>query len=243
MTTAVRSRGKLSNIPEVQPQPGITQVPTTSLEYKANRDGFPTNAMWLAWMDRHPGTANEWYDRGHPKVVELFRLENSQGKRGGFLGYPYCLPDNDGSFPNSAASSTSPATQVSSASLLSVAPPAKESVVLAPGNNRSLSASPRIMELPDISMHNASRASVQPLLPDSSTRSYTPMILSSEPWIQAELDQPVNFVRPEDIMDTTDDIYHEWRSLPAIESDTDDEVHATHESYSPISVLEVYQQK
>jgi len=40
-------------------------------------------------------------------------------------------------------------------------------------------------------------------------------------------------------MDTTEDNVDQWRSLPPIESDTDDEVLATQESASATKVLEV----
>jgi len=91
----IRNRQELHNEWPVLQQASNSQTPTVNLEYKANRDGFPTDPMWIAWMDSHPETANKWYDEGHPKVVELFRQENARGKRDGFLGLPYWLPDDN----------------------------------------------------------------------------------------------------------------------------------------------------
>ena len=106
----VRNRQELHN-GEGREQPVTDfQTPTVNLEYRANLDGFPTDAMWRAWMDRHLATANKWYDKGHPKVVEPFRLENAHGKRNRFLGLPYWLPD-----ANSVATPSTPSSEPASA--------------------------------------------------------------------------------------------------------------------------------
>ena len=91
----IHKRQELYNEWPVLQQVSNSQIPTFNLEYKANRDGFPTDPMWIAWMDRHPETENKWYDEGHPKVVELVRQENAHGKWDGFLGLPYWLPDDN----------------------------------------------------------------------------------------------------------------------------------------------------
>ena len=40
-------------------------------------------------------------------------------------------------------------------------------------------------------------------------------------------------------MDTANDSHHEWRSLPPIESDTDNQVLVTQETSSIVNVLDV----
>jgi len=61
-------------------------------------------------MASHLANANKWYDEGHPTVVEPFGRENAHGKRNGFLGLPYWLPDT-----NSVATPSTPSSEPASA--------------------------------------------------------------------------------------------------------------------------------
>ncbi|KAG0636208.1 hypothetical protein HOY80DRAFT_1089626 [Tuber brumale] len=182
--------------------------------------------MWLAWMDRHPDTANQWYDQGHSKVVELFKQEHARGKRDGFLGLPYWLPDN-GSISTIPEASISPTGSRATSS---------SPVVIQ--ENRSKSPLPtRDIGLIDISIHDTLRTSSH--VPHSSSSGSSQQTEDQAVSESQEPNRPISFVRPEDIMDTTADTGHAWRSLPAIESDTDDEVLGTLESSLATSVREI----
>jgi len=184
-------------------------------------------------MDRHPETANTWYDEGYPKVVEPFRRENAHGKRDGFLGSPSWLPDDSrvaAPSVRSPAPVSAPASHhgsaVSSTVSLSTTPAidftmrdaplhlTEASLVFQPhlstqGSDRELSveAHPDIRSVPVQSSHPAS---VMPMAQGAN--------------------RPIGFVRPEHILDTANDSHHEWRRLPPIESDTDNEVLVTQET-------------
>jgi len=238
----VRNREELNNGWPREARESYSKPPTVNLEYRANQDGFPTDTMWIAWMDHHPETANRWYDEGHPKVVELFLRENALGKRDGFLGSPYWLPDDSRvAAPSirSPAPASAPASHhgsaVSSTVSLSTTPTIDISMRDAPLNLTEAS----LVSQPHLSTQGSDRELSVEAHPD--IRSVP--VQSSHPASVMPMAQganrPISFVRPEDIMDTANDSHHEWRSLPPIESDTDDEVLVTQETSSIVNVLDV----
>ena len=236
----VRNRQELHNgEPREQPVTD-SQTPTVNLEYRANQDGFPTDAMWIAWMDRHPATANKWYDEGHPKVVEPFCRENAHGKRNGFLGLPYWLPDT-----NSVATSSTPSSEPASAAdsyhssaiTRADSPPVTPPLDVSMGDAPWTSAGASQAQQQDHSAQQSQPGPTVDPLPEVRTAN-VPIRDHASHILQAPL-PPISFVRPEDIMDTADDIHDEWRSLPPIDSDTDEEVLATEETPTVVKVLEV----
>ena len=42
-------------------------------------DGFPTDDMWYAWMDRNPQEAYEWFENDHPEVTRLAERAYQEG--------------------------------------------------------------------------------------------------------------------------------------------------------------------
>ena len=84
-----------------------TSIPA-DLEVPINVDGFPSTAHWIEWADRNPDTANQWYHRGHPKVVQVFNQAFNDGKRSGFLGPPYWEWDNNNHSQHSSQYSEQP---------------------------------------------------------------------------------------------------------------------------------------
>ena len=71
-----------------QPSSVLTSIPL-------NDQGFPTDDMWLAWMDRNPETTLDWWDKGHPKIRNLVQKEFQRGKRDGFLSSTYWNHPNE----------------------------------------------------------------------------------------------------------------------------------------------------
>src|SRR5690606_30468664 len=74
----------------LRPPTASADTPATSNIYvQPDPKGFPNDDIWLAWMERNPDIANQWFDQGHPKVTQLFESEFQQGRRDAFLGPQY----------------------------------------------------------------------------------------------------------------------------------------------------------
>lgn len=62
--------------------------PSTSLSYNLNKEGFPTSDMWIAWINRNPETAADWYQRGHPIVTALMNHQLDEERKNDALFSP-----------------------------------------------------------------------------------------------------------------------------------------------------------
>ncbi len=88
-TTELRSPSVLRSSSLETNTSSTTSPQTVTIEGQHNPQGFPTDDMWIAWMERHPDTANQWFNQGHPKVTQLFNREFNKGRRDTFLGPDY----------------------------------------------------------------------------------------------------------------------------------------------------------
>jgi len=87
-----KSSNPISALRRSLPDPVTVQPSSSSstdLQYPLNKNGFPTDEMWISWCDRNPEQAIEWFHQGHPKVTDIFTKEYERGRRTGFLGPQY----------------------------------------------------------------------------------------------------------------------------------------------------------
>ena len=64
-------------------------MPRVSIQHRTENDKFPSDDMWLAWMERNPQETKDLLDKGHEDVVQLVIQEYNKSRRSGFLGPDY----------------------------------------------------------------------------------------------------------------------------------------------------------
>ena len=67
----------------------LKSIPRTSIEHRSDNEKFPSDDMWLAWMERNPSEARKMFDQGNQDVMRLVIEQYDKGQRSGFLGPDY----------------------------------------------------------------------------------------------------------------------------------------------------------
>lgn len=104
--TPVPTQAKLISQP-LLPSESSSTPSSSDISYNFNKESFPSEDMWTAWMERNPEQTVQWYNKGHTIVRNLVHKAYVKGKRDGFLGPEYFTVESTENIPSSSSSSSS----------------------------------------------------------------------------------------------------------------------------------------